>query len=96
MTWLVVAVALAAGYACGRWQPARRASDWAYRLPYARPAITRRDARWWLAQVVYAAEIAVLLATRPRRTAHAWRHRNDPPPKSPPVTIRRIAPEEQP
>lgn len=81
MTAIVVALGgILAGYLIGRWRPAHRASDWAHRLMYRTPRVTRRDWRWWLAQPVYAAEIARMLLLRPRATVRAWRHRNDPPP----------------
>jgi hypothetical protein len=86
MAWLILA-ALAAGYALGRIKPAARASSWAHWLMYDRP--TRRQPVWWVAQVVFLCEIAVMLATRPRDFARAWLHRNDPPPpRSPAVRIR--------
>ncbi|MFM9780422.1 hypothetical protein [Streptomyces scabiei] len=71
---------LAAGYALGRLRPCARASSWAHWLFYGSSRPTRREARWWLAQVVFLGEIVVLLATRPRHTLHVWKHRNDPPP----------------
>lgn len=87
MTALLVAAALAVGYLLGRWRPAHRASDWAAWLPYSRPPVTRRHVRWWLAQVVYAAEIARMFAVAPRETARAWRHRHDPPPPRSPAPV---------
>lgn len=91
MTILLLAAALAAGYGLGRWRPARRASSWAHWLTYEQPPVTRSDWRWWAAQPVYACEIGVLLATQPRRTMHAWRHRNDPPPpRGPALRVRDI------
>jgi hypothetical protein len=84
--WAALA-ALAVGYLLGRWRPAHRASDWAHWLNYQTPRVTRRDYRWWLAQPVYVAEIAWMFLLRPRETAHAWRHRNDPPPKRGPVLV---------
>ncbi|WP_328962943.1 hypothetical protein [Streptomyces virginiae] len=87
MLTLLLAAAVVAGYLTGRTRPAQRASDWAARLVWRRPALTRREWRWWAAQPVYACQIAVLLATQPRATVHAWRTRNDPPPRSPAVTL---------
>lgn len=88
MTTLMLLTVLLAGYGLGRIRPAHRASDWAIRLAGRRPAVTRRDYRWWLAQPVYAAQIIVLLATQPRTTLRAWRTRNDPPPpRSPAVRV---------
>ncbi|MCY0960832.1 hypothetical protein [Streptomyces sp. H27-H5] len=88
MTALLLAVALLAGYLIGRTRPARRVSDWADRLTWRRPAVTRREWRWWAAQPVYACQIAVLLATQPRETVRAWQTRNDPPPpRSPAVKL---------
>jgi hypothetical protein len=85
---LFAAAALAAGYALGRIRPAHRASDWAHWLPYSTPPVTRRNYRFWLAQPVYAAEIARMFVTGPRRTVHLWRHRNDPPPPlGPPLRV---------
>jgi hypothetical protein len=85
---LLLAAALAAGYLLGRARPARALSSWAERLPWQRPAITRRHWQWWAAQPVYAVQIAVLLATRPRASVRAWRTRNDPPPRSPAPRVR--------
>lgn len=84
--WAVL-VGLLAGYGIGRWRPAHRASDWAHWLAYRTTAVTRRDWRWWLAQPVYAAEIARMLLLRPRATVRAWRHRNDPPPPRGPAPV---------
>ncbi len=85
MTIALIANALILGYTLGRWRPAHRASDWAHWLMYRTPRVTRRDWHWWAAQSVYACEIAVMLATRPRATVHAWRHRHDPPPPRSPA-----------
>lgn len=85
-----VALALTAGYLLGRARLGHRASDWAHWLMYGR-RLTRRDWQWWVAQPVFAVEIAAVLIAHPRRTIHAWRHRNDPPPpRSPAPQIRRI------
>ncbi|MEV6569962.1 hypothetical protein [Streptomyces sp. NPDC051577] len=83
----LAAAALLAGYLIGRTRPAQRVSDWAERLTWRRPSVTRREWRWWAAQPVYACQIAVLLATQPRHTVHAWRTRHAPPPRSPAVTL---------
>ncbi|MCT2591112.1 hypothetical protein LHJ74_14540 [Streptomyces sp. N2-109] len=81
------AAALAAGYVLGRIRPARRASDWAW-CTIRRSAVTRNTWRWWATQPVFGVEIVLLLATRPRATVRAWRHRHDPPPpRSPAVSF---------
>lgn len=79
MTELLLAAALAASYAIGRARLGTRAFDWASDT-IDRPEITRRTARWWMCQVVFAVVIAGRFTSEPRKTAHAWRHRNDPPP----------------
>ncbi|MFJ3950247.1 hypothetical protein ACIPXV_09280 [Streptomyces libani] len=76
---LLVAAALVAGYAIGRYRPGTRIFDWASDT-IDRPEITRRTVRWWLCQVVFAVVVARLFISAPRRTAHEWRHRHDPPP----------------
>jgi hypothetical protein len=81
---LAAAGALAAGYTLGRARLGTRTFDWASDT-IDRPEITRRTIRWWLCQVVFAVVVARLFITAPRRTAHAWRHRNDPP--APLVTV---------
>ncbi|MFC7817602.1 hypothetical protein ACFUTR_23510 [Streptomyces sp. NPDC057367] len=80
ITVLAALALLAVGYTAGRLKPCARASSWAHWLFVGTTRPGRRDPRWWLAQVVFLGEIAVLLATRPRQTLHAWKHRNDPPP----------------
>ncbi|MFJ9799867.1 hypothetical protein [Streptomyces sp. NPDC101145] len=93
---LLAAAAMAVGYVLGRIRPARRASYWAHWLIYGRN-FTRARWQWWVAQLVFACEIVVLLSTRPRQTVHAWRHRNDPPlPLSPPVRVRDLREPEPP
>ncbi|MFD7093361.1 hypothetical protein [Streptomyces xanthophaeus] len=88
MTALLLALAIAAGYLLGHARPARTVSSWAERLIWRRPAITCQHWQWWAAQPVYAAQIAVLLATRPQQTVRAWRTRNaPPPPRSPAPTL---------
>lgn len=87
MLTLLLTAAAMAGYLTGRTRPAQRLSDWADRLPWRRPGFSRREWRWWAAQPVYACQIAVLLATQPRATVRAWQTRNDPPPRSPAVTL---------
>ncbi|MEW1638615.1 hypothetical protein AB0469_31725 [Streptomyces sp. NPDC093801] len=95
MTALLLVAAVSVGYLAGRARPAPRASDWAW-LQIDRRRAPRSSWRWWAAQPVFAVEIAVLLATRPRATVHAWRTRNEPqPPRSPAPRIRRLT-EEQP
>ncbi|MFJ3949012.1 hypothetical protein ACIPXV_02935 [Streptomyces libani] len=91
---LLAAVALAAGYTLGRVRLGTRAFDWADRTG-AMPEITRRTVRWWLTQPVFAVVILGLFIAEPRRAAHAWRHRNDPPPgRVPAPTVHTINPEE--
>ncbi|MFC9268982.1 hypothetical protein ACFTXJ_14565 [Streptomyces zhihengii] len=77
---LAATAALAGGYFLGRWEPARRASNWAHWRELRHPRPTRRQPVWWVMQAVFLCEVVVLLATRPRQTVHAWRHRHDPPP----------------
>ncbi|MFF7411597.1 hypothetical protein [Streptomyces lydicus] len=79
MLWLLAAALLAAGYTLGRLRPGTRTFDWASDT-IDRPEVTRRTIRWWLCQVVFAVVVARLFITAPRRTAHQWRHRHDPPP----------------
>ncbi|WP_327223056.1 hypothetical protein OG229_02610 [Streptomyces platensis] len=76
---LLAATALAAGYTLGRARLGTRTFDLASDT-IDRPEVTRRTVRWWLCQVVFAVVVARLFITAPRRTAHQWRHRNDPPP----------------
>jgi hypothetical protein len=93
LTLLLVAGSLTLGYLTGRTRPARALSDWADRLPWRRPGFSRREWRWWVAQPVYAAQIAVLLATRPRHTIGVWREwrtRNDPRPPVPVPKLRTV------
>ncbi|MGW3400157.1 hypothetical protein [Streptomyces zhihengii] len=86
-TLLAVTAALAGGYLLGRWRPAQRASDWAHWELYGKQS-NRRQLRWWAREAVFLCEVVVLLATRPRQTVHAWRHRHDPPaPRSAPITF---------
>lgn len=85
MVWLAVVAALTVGYLLGRVKPAARASSWAHWLFFGTTCPGRRDPRWWLAQAVFLCEIAVLLASRPRQTVHAWQHRHDLPPKAEPL-----------
>jgi hypothetical protein len=92
LTLLLVAAA-AAGYLTGRTRPARALSNWAERLPWRRPGFSRHEWRWWAAQPVYAVQIAVLLATRPRHTIQVWREwrrRHDPRPPAPVPKIRTV------
>ncbi|TFI30115.1 hypothetical protein [Streptomyces sp. 4R-3d] len=69
MTVALILVALAFGYGLGRWQPWRRLARWADRR-------VRDDGRWWLTTPLAA---AAFVATGPRGSLYAWRHRNDPP-----------------
>lgn len=88
MTGLLLVVAVVAGYFTGRARPARRAFRWADRQIYSRRVTRHTSWRWYAAQAVYVIPAAVLLATRPRATARAWRARNDPPPRSPAPRLR--------
>lgn len=93
LTALTAAALLAAGYTLGRCRPWRRASDWAWwNVGVGKPRWTRRQVCWWLAQGVFAIEIAGALVTRPRLTLRVWRHRHDPPPpRSPVMTFRHVS-----
>jgi hypothetical protein len=77
-------VALLAGYAVGRVQPARRASDWATWRKYDQ-SMRRHSARWWAVFVVLSVENIAWLIAHPRQGWHAWQHRNDPPPPRAPA-----------
>lgn len=79
---------LAAGYAIGRYQPARRASNWAnWQNLGRRPTGLRYAAVWTLLSV----ENLTWLVCHPVKGVHAWKHRNDPPPpRSPALEIRRV------
>ncbi|MFJ2568913.1 hypothetical protein ACIOYT_00635 [Streptomyces halstedii] len=80
MSALAVPAVLAAGYVLGRWRPWSRLGRWADRR-------TRDDGRWWLNENRLAA--ALFVATCPRGSLYAWRHRNDPPPpRSPALQFR--------
>lgn len=76
---LLATAALAAGYILGRLRIGTRTFDWADET-ISRPEVTRRTVRWWLCEAVFAVAVARLFIVEPRRTAHEWRHRNDPPP----------------
>ncbi|KPC69100.1 hypothetical protein ADL27_54955 [Streptomyces sp. NRRL F-6602] len=78
---------LAAGYAVGRYRPARRASDWAHWHRYGdRPTGARHAAVW----TILSAENLGWLAVHPRQGWQAWKRRNDPPPpRSPAVRVTR-------
>lgn len=90
MTGLVVLVGgvtagFAVGYAAAHVRPLHRLDRWAFAQDYRRAQDVRagrgrRRLGWYAAQVVFAVEIAAAFAVRPRRTAHLWRHRDDPPP----------------
>lgn len=79
---------LAAGYALGRIQPARRASNWANWQRWGqRPTGIRYVAVW----TVLSIENISWLIAHPVRGARAWKRRNDsPPPRSPAPAIRRV------
>jgi hypothetical protein len=83
----VAAAFLALGYTLGRYQPARRASDWANWQKYD-PAIRKHSTRWWAMFVVLSVENLTWLALHPVKGWHAWQRRNDPPPpRSPALTF---------
>lgn len=93
MTALAVLAALAAGYGIGRYRPAHRTSDWAYRQRWAKHRPT--GARYAAMYAVNSAENIGWLLTHPVRGWRAWQHRNDPPPPlGPPVRIRETPTEE--
>jgi len=78
---------LAAGYAVGRYRPARRASDWAHWQTYGTRQ-PHRNARWWAVWTILSVENLGWLVVHPRQGWQAWKHRNDPPPpRSPAVRI---------
>ncbi|MFE6273977.1 hypothetical protein ACFVQ9_34905 [Streptomyces goshikiensis] len=85
----LLAVSLAAGYLLGRLRPARRASSWA-RSQFTGQSVPRSSWRWWVAQVAFAGEIAVLLTTRPRATVRNWLARHNPPTCGP--AVQRVTP----
>ncbi|WP_327413207.1 hypothetical protein [Streptomyces sp. NBC_01233] len=91
MTAVLLAVAVVAGYLVGRARPARwlgrTAIDWADSLDYRRPPVSRREWRWWVREAIYAPIFVWMLATQPRKTLHAWRTRNDPPPPRSPAPV---------
>lgn len=76
MTTLLLLAALAVGYLIGRWQPARRVSDWAaWQRWGARPA----GLRYAAVVAVQSADNLVWIVRHPRQTWHAWRTRNTTP-----------------
>ncbi|MGX9921768.1 hypothetical protein ACWIG4_18160 [Streptomyces sp. NPDC002248] len=82
---LLAALVLAAGYGLGRWRPAHRLDDWAVWQRFGPLTGWRRRAVW----VVSSVGNLTWIAAHPRRSVHAWRHRNDPPPpRAPAPTIR--------
>jgi hypothetical protein len=88
---------LAAGYAVGRLQPARRTADWANWQKYD-SSLRRHSARWWAIWAILSAESLVWIVCHPWDARHAWKHRNDPPPprgpalefRSPALPIHRV------
>jgi hypothetical protein len=90
MTAAWIAAALVAGYTLGRWRPARGASDWAHSQGVRKS--DPHDRRWWLVWLVLSAENIGWLITHPAKGAHAWQHRNDPPPH-PAIRVRDITEE---
>jgi hypothetical protein len=77
--WFLIAAAVLASYGIGRYQPGRRASDWANSRQYDR-TIRRHSTRWWARWLVLSAENIGWLIAHPVQGWHAWQHRNDPPP----------------
>ena len=67
------------GYGIDRYQPARRASDWANWQRYD-STIRKHSTRWWARYAVLSVENLTWLAFHPVQGWHAWQHRNDPPP----------------
>jgi hypothetical protein len=85
-TTALVLAALSLGYAVGRLRPWDRLADW------ADWEIRVRRGAWATTGPRTAALAAAFALTQPGRALHAWRHRNDPPPpKSPPVRVRRVS-----
>jgi hypothetical protein len=90
---LALCAAVVIGYLLGRWRPMNRASDWANWQSYCHPKGLRRAAVWTL----LSAENIAGLATHPVQGWHAWKHRNDPPPRrSPAVAVHRNTTERTP
>jgi hypothetical protein len=80
MALLWLALGAAAGYLLGRIRPWDRLDTWAWRrLTFGGP--------WTHSKLQVVLTFWVHALVRPAATWHAWRHRNDPPPKSPPVTF---------
>ncbi|WP_329309365.1 hypothetical protein [Streptomyces microflavus] len=81
MTALAAALAaLTAGYALGRYKPLHRISDWAHWHRYGkRPTGPRR----WAVYAVLSAEVLGWSVAHPAQGWAAWKHRNDPPPRTP-------------
>jgi len=82
--WFLIAAAVLAGYGIGRYQPGRRASDWAHWQTY-RTNRPRHDARWWAVWTVLSTENLGWIITHPVQARHTWKHRNDPPPPRSPA-----------
>ena len=96
ITLTALLAAFAAGYLARHIRPLHRLDNWAWDQDYNR----RRDLRdnptqrrrpgWYAAQAVFTVELLAALVLHPRRTVHAWRHRNDPPPaRGPAVKVSR-------
>lgn len=89
MIWFAIVAAFAAGYTARIVRPLDRIDTWAWEQDYRRGrelrdgTAGRRRSGWWVAQAVFAVELVAALVLRPRTTVHAWRHRKDPPPRSP-------------
>lgn len=93
---LAAAIGFALGYTARCVRPLHRINNWAWDQDYQRRRdlrdnpTRRRQPGWWAAQAVFAVETLAALVLYPRRTVHAWRHRNDPPPsRSPAVRVGR-------
>lgn len=89
---LAVAAGFILGYAARCVRPLQWLDDWSWdqvdrRSRDLRDGPARRRPGWYAAQAVFAVQIVGLFVVHPRRVARQWRHRNDPPPKSPPVIV---------
>ncbi|WP_030798899.1 hypothetical protein [Streptomyces sp. NRRL S-337] len=84
MPELLLAAALAAGYALGRLRPWDRLDTWVWRrLTFG--------GRWTRTRRGQLAVLAMHAVVRPAATVHAWRHRHDPRPgRAPALVIRTV------
>lgn len=87
LTAMACVALLAIGYAVGRLRPARRVSDWANWHRYGKRPTGLRYAAVW---TVLSAENIAWLVAHPVQGRRAWKQRNDSPPKSPPIEVRRV------